>query len=210
MKWFAVCATTEIMHQLVSSKPRIDLRFRRLGRPDVVVTMNPSLRHLILKSTDFTCLLVWNLSAVLLSLLSSRLTSLSLIQSCFLSWRVFSSKEKCNFTLIKIPLPPSFIPSENDISQMSIRPCFAGLLLRTTRRQNSSETFWSAACYLAREALKGYTSVSCCQLPVAISNTVGQKTLWAERRCEKTQLSSRVYGLKWVNVQGRKGFIRTP
>lgn len=134
MKWFTANATIEIMHQPVwgcgrsrflsltyiwssedwSSVSSLYCHYRRYMPPSSIW----------FKSTEFTCLPVWSLSAVLCSPLSSCLTSFNLIQSCFLSWRVFFSKEKCNFTLIKIPSPPSFIPSENDISQMSIRPCY--------------------------------------------------------------------------------------
>lgn len=73
--------------------------------------INSSLQHVIIKGLYrvylFTSL---EFSQLFSSSLSSRLTSSNLIQNVF-------SKEECNFTLIKIPSSPSFIPSENDISQ---------------------------------------------------------------------------------------------
>lgn len=184
MEWFAVCATIEIMYQLHEDvEGGVYVELRRLVfcvclmiTIKVIVitggmTLTPHSSIWLWKAcADFTCLPVWSFFSTVLQL---ALASFDVIQphtKCFLSWRVFCLEEECNFTLIKIPSSPSFIPSENDISQNVISSELHGsylaqggiiLLVKWSFRQCGPVRI---VLHLAREALKGYTSVSCCQL----------------------------------------------
>lgn len=112
-------------------------------------------------------------SGVLPSALQLALVSFDVIRphsQMFSQLTCFSFKEEHNFTLIEIPPWPSFIPCENDISLNVISfvlhsaPLAQGGIILPVKWSFGQCRPVCTALRLATEALKGYTSMSCCQL----------------------------------------------
>lgn len=168
------------------------------------------------ESTDFTCLLVWEFiscspqPALILFDVIQPHTKLFSQLTCFLLQGEMQFHFDQN-TLVSFLYPQRKWHFTNVNSSMLHGSSYA---------QKEAEFFllgetFSAAQICQRHAIwqeKPWKVIQVCRVVSSQwpSPTRSGKTLWAERRCEKTQLSSRVYGLKSVNMQRRKGFIRTP
>lgn len=119
--------------------------------------------------------------------------------TCFLSWR-----RNAISLWSKYPHRLPLSPVKMTFRKMSFRPCYAVplpqqggiiLLVKWSFRQCGAV---SIVLHLAREALKGYTSVSCCQLPVVVSSFLLHKQVKRKRREDVRRPNwSHVFNHEW-------------
>lgn len=142
--------------------------------------INSSLRRLDCErpALSFTCLPVWSFLNCSPARPSSRLTSSEpRTGKCFLSWRVFSSRRNAISLWSRYPHRLLLYPQwkwhftkchfARVLHGSSLAQGGIILLVKRSFRQCGPV---GVVLHLAREALKGYTSVSCLSAPVVVSS----------------------------------------